>query len=80
MGGGPSTEDVIKDGFDEQKDFLKTAFEKQQAFIENEFKETSLKEQLIEAFASLETLELKHVFIKDFKQYDPEHLDNLETV
>ena len=76
-GGGPSTEDVIKDGFKEQKDFLVTAFEKQKEFIETQFQETSLKEQVISALSNLETMELKHVFIKDFEQYQPVHLDEI---
>ena len=63
-GGGPSTEDVIKDEFKKQKDFIEKAFKKQEAFIQEQLAYQSLSEQIIAGKSDLETLSVKHDFIQ----------------
>ena len=76
-GGGPSTEDVIKDEFKKQKDFIEKAFKKQEAFIQEQLAYQSLSEQIIAGKSDLETLSVKHDFIQYLRQFDTATLDDV---
>ena len=72
-GGGPSTEDVIKDEFEKQKEFLEQKFEETHDWIIRQ----SLTEHVIAGKTDLDVLSLKHDFIVHFKQYQGEALEEV---
>ena len=76
-GGGPSTEQVIKDEFKKQKEFIEKEFEKQRNFMEKLWTKTELESFKIKALGIMDSLESRYEFISAYEDIDSCLEDNV---
>ena len=66
-GGGPSTEEVLKDEFKKQKEFIEKQFKEQEKFMKNLMTQTQLENVQSKAFGLLDALESRHAYISAYE-------------
>ena len=66
-GGGPSTEEVLKDEFKKQKEFIEKQFKEQETFMEKLMTRTQLENVQSKALGVLDALESRHAYIFAFE-------------
>jgi len=66
-GGGPSTEEVIKDEFKKQREFIEKQFKQQQDFMKKMFTQTEVETIKENALGMLDALESRHEFISAYE-------------
>ena len=66
-GGGPSTEEVMKDEFKKQKKFIEEQFKKQKKLMETLFTKTQVENVKSRALGVLEAMESRYEFISPYE-------------
>ena len=66
-GGGPSTEEVLKDEFKKQKEFIEKQFKEQNIFMQKLMNQTQVENVQAKAYGVLDAIESRYEFITAYK-------------